>query len=141
MIYIERDDGKLSDELFIPLKVAGLVYAAVYLGVLLSSEVEIAKMALIPSGQMGIWHKKRARSDRVLCRNGNDMKDPSSFAEVALFYCLPVCLLYVFEQFHGIDILLYSQCHILSRFHGKNHRLWPVYNIASSEYTTSCCHA
>ena len=58
-IYIERDDGKLSDELFIPLNVAGLVYAAVYLGVLLSSEVEIAKMALIPSGQMGIWHTKK----------------------------------------------------------------------------------
>lgn len=56
MIYIERGDGKLSDELFIPLNVAGLVYAAVYLGVLLSSEVEIAKIALIPSGQMGIWH-------------------------------------------------------------------------------------
>ena len=58
-IYIEREDGKLSDELFIPLKVAGLVYAAVYLGVLLSSEGEIAEMALIPSGQMGIWHTKK----------------------------------------------------------------------------------
>ncbi len=63
-IYIERDDGKLSDELFIPLNVAGLVYAAVYLEVLLSSEVEIAEMALIPSGQMGIWHTKK-RPDQI----------------------------------------------------------------------------
>ena len=31
----------------------------VYLGVLLSSEGEIAEMALIPSGQMGIWHTKK----------------------------------------------------------------------------------
>ena len=28
-------------------------------GYLLSSEVEIAEMALIPSGQMGIWHTKK----------------------------------------------------------------------------------